>query len=336
MKLSVLDQSPVLAGTDPQEALRQTTELAKWTDRLGYHRFWVSEHHSSGSLAGSSPEILAAHLAAHTETIRIGSGGVLLPHYSPFKVAESFRVLETLHPDRIDLGVGRAPGGLPNINLALNKGNPPNVEGYPSQVEELIAYLHGHDPHGMGIQATPAGETAPPVWMLGSSGTSARVAGELGASYSFAHFINGRGGTRAMERYFNHFTPSLQQTEPEANVSVFVVCAETDERAEYLAASLDLALLQIEKGGRRTHFPTPEEALSHSYTIFEEERIADNRKRMIVGSIERVKEEIEKLASLYQVDEIIINTIVTPFEERLKSYELLAGAFELSPSTTMT
>ncbi|WP_226585410.1 LLM class flavin-dependent oxidoreductase [Halobacillus litoralis] len=330
MKLSVLDQSPILLGTDPQEALKQTTELAKWTDELGFHRFWVSEHHSTGSLAGSSPEILAAHLAAHTQRIRIGTGGVLLPHYSSYKVAESFRVLETLHPNRIDLGVGRAPGGMPNVNLALNNGKLPNVESYPSQVEELMAYLHGQDPQGMGIQATPQGETAPPIWMLGSSGTSARVAADIGASYSFAHFINGRGGTRAMDRYQSYFSPSMQQTEPAGNVSVFVVCAETDEYAEYLASSLDLALLQIEKGGRRTHFPTPEEALSHSYTMFEEERIQDNRNRMIVGCIDRVQEEIEQLAESYGVDEIIINTIVTPFEDRLKSYELLADAFQLN------
>ncbi|MEC3882430.1 LLM class flavin-dependent oxidoreductase [Halobacillus sp. HZG1] len=337
MKLSVLDQSPILTGTDPKEALQQTTELAKWTDKLGYHRFWVSEHHSTSSLAGSAPEILAAHLAAHTKNIRIGTGGVLLPHYSSYKVAEAFRILETLHPDRIDLGVGRAPGGMPNVNLALNRGKLPSIEDYPSQVEELMAYLHGHDPHGMDIYATPKGETAPPVWMLGSSGTSARLAADLGVSYSFAHFINGRGGIRAMDRYQDYFTTSMQQSSPAGNVSVFVVCAETDEYAEYLAASLDLALLQIEQGGKRTHFPTPDEALNHKYTLFEEERIQDNRNRMIVGSADKVKEEIEQLAESYNVDEVIVNTIVTPFEDRLRSYELLADAFQLSHSqTTMT
>lgn len=337
MKLSVLDQSPILAGTDPKEALSQTTQLAKWTDKLGFHRFWVSEHHSTGSLAGSAPEILAAHLAAHTNQIRIGTGGVLLPHYSSYKIAEAFRVLETLHPNRIDLGVGRAPGGMPNVNLALNGGQLPSVENYPAQVEELMAYLHGQDPHGMDIHATPIGDTAPPIWMLGSSGTSARLAADLGVSYSFAHFINGRGGIRAMDRYQDYFTTSMQQNAPKGNVSVFVVCAETDEHAEYLASSLDMALLQIEQGNRRSHFPTPEEALNHSYTVFEEERIQDNRNRMIVGSVEKVKEEIEQLAEIYHVDEVIINTIVTPFEDRMRSYELIADAFELSTnSTTMT
>ncbi|MCA1012914.1 LLM class flavin-dependent oxidoreductase [Halobacillus halophilus] len=329
MKLSVLDQSPILSGMTSQDALKQTTELAEWTDRLGYHRFWVAEHHSTESLAGSSPAILAAHLAARTNRIRIGTGGVLLPHYSAYKVAESFRVLEALHPNRIDLGVGRAPGGMPNVNLALNRGSSPDIEGYPAQIEELMAYLHGQDPRGMNVYATPKGETSPPIWMLGSSGTSARLAADLGASYSFAHFINGHGGTRVVDRYKKYFSPSMQQSAPDANVSIFVVCAETDEHAEYLASSLDLALLQIEQGARRSGFPTPDEALQHSYTFFEQERIQDNRSRMIVGSPDRVKQEIEELAESYQVNEIIINTIVSPFEERLRSYELLAEAFQL-------
>jgi luciferase family oxidoreductase group 1 len=226
---------------------------------------------------------------------------------------------------------------MPNVNLALNSGQLPSIENYPAQVEELMAYLHGQDPHGMDIHATPKGDTAPPIWMLGSSGTSARLAAELGVSYSFAHFINGRGGTRAMDRYQDYFTASMQQNVPAGNVSVFVVCADTDEHAEYLASSLDMALLQIEQGHQRSHFPTPEEALSHSYTIFEEERIQDNRNRMIVGCAEKVKEEIEQLAEMYHVDEVIINTIVTPFENRMRSYELIADAFALSTnSTTMT
>ncbi|WP_079525595.1 LLM class flavin-dependent oxidoreductase [Halobacillus hunanensis] len=329
MKLSVLDQSPVLSGMNPRDALQQTTELAKWTDQLGYHRFWVAEHHSTHSLAGSSPEVLAAHLASQTEKIRIGTGGILLPHYSAYKVSETFRVLETLHPNRIDLGVGRAPGGIPNVNLALNRGEIPNIEGYPAQVEELIAYLHGEDPHGMGVFASPQGSTAPPVWMLGSSGTSARVAADLGVSYSFAHFISGYGGARAMDRYKDAFQPSLQQQSPQGNVSIFVVCAESDQQAEFLAASLDLALLKIEQGGIRYHFPPPEEAFSYPYTMADEQRIQENRNRMIVGSVEKVKGEIESLANYYQVDEVIVNTIASPFDERMKSYELLAEAFQL-------
>ncbi|MFD1019297.1 LLM class flavin-dependent oxidoreductase [Thalassobacillus hwangdonensis] len=331
MKVSVLDQSPILSGMTPYEALQQTTELAKWTDKLGFHRFWVSEHHSTKSLAGSAPEILVAHLAAHTDTIRVGTGGILLPHYSSYKVAEAFRVLETLHPGRIDLGIGRAPGGMPNVNLALNEGSHPNVEAYPRQVKELMEYLHGHDPHTMDVYATPTGETAPPIWMLGSSGTSARLAADFGTAYSFAHFINGYGGTRAMQRYFDHFEGSIQQKTPKGNVSVFTICAETDEEAEYLASSLDLAILKIEQGASRNGFPTPEEARSYPYSLFEKERIRENRHRMVVGSPSKVKMELEALAEGYGVDEIIVNTIVHPFEARLKSYELIAEAFNLKP-----
>ncbi|TGB01854.1 LLM class flavin-dependent oxidoreductase [Halobacillus salinus] len=332
MKLSVLDQSPLLPGMTPHDALQQTTELAKWTDELGFHRYWVSEHHSTESLAGSAPEILVSHLAAHTNNIRIGSGGVLLPHYSSYKVAEAFRVLETLHPGRIDLGVGRAPGGMPNVNLALNKGKLPTIEDYPAQVEELMAYLHGQDPYGQEVYATPRGETAPRVWMLGSSGTSARLAADLGTSYSFAHFINGRGGTRAMDRYKRYFSPSMQQGEPQGNISVFVVCAETNEEAEYLASSLDLALLRIEQGGRHTHFPSSDEAIHHPYTMAELDRVQENRNRIIVGTPDEVKTSIEQLAEEYNIEEVMLNTIVSPFEKRLKSYELIAEAFKLTPS----
>ncbi len=330
MKLSVLDQSPILYGMTPQQALQQTTELAIMADKLGYHRFWVAEHHSTHTLAGSAPEILATHLLGQTKRIRVGTGGILLPHYSSYKIAETFRLLETLYPQRVDLGIGRAPGGMPNVNLALNKGRLPRLENYPSQVRELISYLHGEDPEGMGIHASPSGYTTPPVWMLGSSGTSARTAAEIGVSYSFAHFINGYGGAKAMKRYIDYFQPSLQQSKPAGNVSIFVVCAESDAEAEYLAASLDLALLKIEQGELRSHFPTPDEAFNYSYTMFEEKQIAENRSRIIVGSPNKVKDGIENLAEYYNVEEVIINTIVSPFENRLQSYQLLSEAFQLT------
>ncbi|MFG6150436.1 LLM class flavin-dependent oxidoreductase [Halobacillus sp. B23F22_1] len=329
MKISVLDQSPILSGMTPADAFQHTTELAKAADELGFHRFWVAEHHSTKSLAGSSPEILAAHLASQTEKIRIGTGGILLPHYSPYKIAEVFRVLEALYPGRIDLGVGRAPGGVPNVNLALNRGQLPSIEDYPAQLSELLSYLYGEDPHKMGIYASPEGEHSPPIWMLGSSGASARVASELGVSYSFAHFINGYGGARAMRRYHDYFQPSVQQEVPCGNVSIFAVCAETDEKAEFLASSLDLAILKIEQGGLQHNFPSPEDALHYSYTMFEEQQIQENRSRMVVGSPGKVKQEIEELAHYYNVDEVIINTIVSPFEERVKSYQLIAEAFQL-------
>ncbi|MBB6454161.1 luciferase family oxidoreductase group 1 [Salirhabdus euzebyi] len=327
IKLSVLDQSPILRGYTAREALQQTTTLAKWTDQLGYHRFWVSEHHSTKSLAGSAPEILVTHLAANTQHIRIGTGGVLLPHYSAFKIAEVFQVLEALYPNRIDLGIGRAPGGMPGVNYALNDGKYRNVREYPTQVKELMSYLQGIEHPHYKIQATPLGKTKPPIWMLGSSGTSAALAAQLGTSYTFAQFINGEGGIASMQTYFNQFQPSMYQQKPDANVAIFIICAETQEEAEFIAGSMDLALLRIENGDIRDHFPTPEEAQEQSYTVFEKERIEYNRNRMIVGDPKQVKDGILKLAEMYQVDEVIMNTFAPSFEERLKSYQLIMNQF---------
>ncbi|QHS24100.1 LLM class flavin-dependent oxidoreductase [Virgibacillus sp. MSP4-1] len=328
IKLSVLDQSPLLPGATARDALKQTTELAQWTDKLGYHRFWVSEHHSTKMLAGSAPEILITHLAAHTKHIRVGTGGVLLPHYSAYKVAEVFRVLESLYPGRIDLGVGRAPGGMPGVNYALNKGKYPNVKEYPQQVQELMNYIRGEKHPTYQVSATPLGETAPPIWMLGSSTNSASLSAQLGTSYTFAQFINGDGGIDAMKDYYEHFQPSAQQKEPQGSVAIFVVCAKTEEEAEYLASTLDLQLLRVENGDFRHEYPDPEEASDYPYTPFELERVRHNRKRMIVGNPQQVKGKLEQLAQIYGVEEIIINTIATSAEKRFESYKLIMEAFQ--------
>ncbi|GAA0452486.1 LLM class flavin-dependent oxidoreductase [Alkalibacillus silvisoli] len=329
LQLSVLDQSPLLQNHTPQEALQQTIQLARHVDQLGYKRFWMSEHHSTKSLAGSAPEMLIPAIAASTERIRIGTGGVLLPHYSPFKVAEQFRVLEALYPNRIDLGIGRAPGGMPGVNYALNRGKYPDVKHYPQQASLLIDYILGNDPEGYQVQATPMSESTPPVWMLGSSGASAHVAGELGTSYTFAQFINGDGGPAAIERYYNNFIPSPLQHEPEASIAVFVVVGKTEQEAEYYASSLDVALLMADQGQIREHFPNPDVASKQSFSHFEQQRIIENRNRMVVGSVEGVKQKLEYMSAQFQVNEVIVNTIVSPFEKRLESYEKLANAFQL-------
>ncbi|GAA0501524.1 LLM class flavin-dependent oxidoreductase [Salinibacillus aidingensis] len=328
IKLSVLDQSPLLPGATARDALKQTTELAQWTDKLGYHRFWVSEHHSTKMLAGSAPEILITHLAAHTKHIRVGTGGVLLPHYSAYKVAEVFRVLESLYPGRIDLGVGRAPGGMPGVNYALNKGKYPNVKEYPQQVQELMNYIRGGKHPTYQVSATPLGDTAPPIWMLGSSTNSASLAAQSGTSYTFAQFINGDGGIDAMKDYYEHFQPSAQQKEPQGSVAIFVVCAKTEEEAEYLASTLDLQLLRVENGDFRHEYPEPGEAMDYPYTPFELERVRYNRQRMIVGNPKQVKEQLEQLAQSYGVEEIIVNTIATSAEKRFESYKLIMDAFQ--------
>ncbi|RPF57079.1 LLM class flavin-dependent oxidoreductase [Aquisalibacillus elongatus] len=329
IELSVLDQSPLLEGHNEQEALAQTIQLAKHVDDLGYKRFWMSEHHSTKSLAGSAPEILVSAVAAHTNQIRVGTGGVLLPHYTPYKVAETFRVLEGLYPERIDLGVGRAPGGMPGVNYALNRGQYPDVQSYPTQVSHLIDYLTGNSPEGYHVKASPLSETTPPVFMLGSSGGSASVAGQLGTGYTFAQFINGDGHPAAIERYYNSFIPSPLMEEPHASVAVFAVVGDTEEEAEFLASSLDYSLLTLAQGKPRHYFPSPEEASQYKYNMYEEEAVRDNRKRMIVGDVESVKQQIEHIAETFNVQEVMVNCIVSPFERRLDSYTKLAKAFNM-------
>lgn len=330
--LSVLDQSPIASGSDARTALQQTVQLAQAAERLGYKRFWVSEHHDTTTLAGSSPEVLVAHLATQTTRIRLGSGGVMLPHYSAYKVAENFRVLEALHPKRIDIGLGRAPGGMPRATMALNEGKRRNVDAYPEQVADLIAYLTDtvdEDHRFHGLTATPVVDTVPEMWLLGSSRGSAVIAAQHGTAYSFAHFINGDGGEAAMQAYREHFQPSILHDKPKTSVAIFVICAETDDEADRIASSLDLSLLMLATGQKSDGTPTIEAAQAYPYSPFELAHVRENRKRMIVGSPETVKAGIDKLARAYGTDEVIAVTITHSFEHRLRSYELLADAFEL-------
>lgn len=332
MKLSILDQSPLIGDATPAEALKQTVELAKQAEKWGYHRFWVSEHHFSNRLAGSSPEVLLGHLSAVTSHIRIGSGGVMLPHYSAYKVAENFRVLEALAPGRIDLGIGRAPGGMPISSIALHHGERKRLgDQYPEQVKELRVYLHDLAdefyplPH---LTASPKVDTAPEVWMLGSSGGSARLAAKAGAGYTFALFINGEGGEDSVSQYISRFEPSEFGAEPRVSLAVFVLCAETEEQAEKLAVSLDLSLLANEQGQNLGGFPSFEQAKAYSYSPYEQKRVAANRQRMVVGTPSSVKQQLTALAKAYRTDEVIAVTITHHIQDRLTSYRLLKEAFD--------
>src|SRR5581483_4778214 len=262
LRLSVLDQSPVRSGAKPVDAIRETLTLAQACDRLGYTRYWLAEHHSTPALAGSAPEVLIGQVAARTSRMRVGSGGVMLQHYSPLKVAESFRVLETLFPGRIDLGLGRAPGSdqLTARALAGPAGGSP--EFFPQQVGDLLAWLGGEPPpeHPFAkVRAMPTGDTVPEVWLLGSSDQSAALAAHFGTAFSFAHFINADGGARITRAYAREFKPSPLLAAPLASVAVFVVCAEREEDAERLSRSRDLfiARLYTGRGGR---YPTVAEA----------------------------------------------------------------------------
>ncbi|MGM0847114.1 MAG: LLM class flavin-dependent oxidoreductase [Bacillota bacterium] len=329
LKLSVLDQSPAAEGMSHETALENTVKLARLAEELGFNRFWVSEHHDATSLAGSSPEVLIAHLAAKTERIRVGSGGVMLPHYSAYKVAENFRVLEGLNPGRIDLGIGRAPGGMPRASLALNNGSYRKVDQYPEQIDDLLGYLTDERPENNPyerLQASPIISTVPGVWMLGSSPSSAMLAAEKGLPYTFAQFINGEGGPEYTSDYRNHFKASKFLDQPQNMAAVFVICAETDEEAERVASSIDLSILMVEQGMRSNGTPSPEKAASYKYSPFERARIKENRKRMVIGSQEKVKKELLELSEKYQTDEIMLVTITYDFKDKLKSFELVADA----------
>ena len=326
LKYSILDQSPISEGSTAQDALKQTAELAQKAEQWGYTRFWVSEHHDATTLAGSSPEILISHLGAVTNSIRLGSGGVMLPHYSAFKVAENFKLLGALYPGRIDAGVGRAPGGMPRASYALNEGKKREVNRFPEQIDELRMYLTDSIPEEhlyYGMKATPLSEEVPPIWMLGSSENSALLAAEKGLPYMFAQFINGEGGQSYANTYRKRFVP-FKGSEPYVGFAIFAVCQETEQEAERVASSLDLALCMGAQGMPSKGTPPPEKAMVYPYTKFEKLLVEENRRRMVVGTPEQVADRLEQLAEEYQADEIMLVSNVYEFNDKLKSFELIA------------
>jgi luciferase family oxidoreductase group 1 len=336
MILSVLDQSPVRAGGTAADAFNETIALAQAAERWGYHRYWLAEHHATAGLAGAAPEIMIARVAAATSHMRVGSGGVMLSHYSPLKVAEQFRVLETLYPGRIDLGIGRAPGSDQITDRALQAGpGAIGAEYYPSQVQDLLGYLGDGLPEDhpfARIRVTPEPAGRPEVWLLGSSDQSALVAAYLGCAFSFAHFINDQGGVRVMTAYRERFRPSAHLSAPLGSIGVFVLCADTDAEAQRLAQSRDLWRLRLDQGYLGP-VPSVAEAEAHEYSREERLRIAMNRRRMVIGAPEQAKARLLELAEQYGVGELVVVTICHEFAPRLRSYELLAQVFELTPRT---
>jgi luciferase family oxidoreductase group 1 len=328
----VLDQSPIRSGGTAADAVRETLQLAEAADRLGYHRYWLAEHHSHGGLAGPSPEILIGQVAARTEKIRVGSGGVMLSHYSPLKVAENFRVLETLYPGRIDMGVGRAPGSDRLTSRALaNGGSPFRVENFPQMVSDLLGFIEGNLEEGHPfekVRAMPDGPTVPEAWLLGSSDQSAILAAHFGCAFSFAHFINNLQGPQIMALYRERFAPSTRLKEPHGSIGVFVFCSDDEEEAHRHAASRGLFFLRIRQG-LNTGVPTPEEAFSYPYTDMERAFAEDTVSRTIAGTPEQVKEKLLKLGEEFGVDEFVVVNQCSDFAFRLKTYELLAEVFEL-------
>ncbi len=328
MKLSVLDQSVISAGDSAAQAFRKTVELAQITEELGYTRFWVAEHHNTNGIAGSSPEILISHIASMTKRIRIGSGGVLLPQYSPYKVAENFKVLEALFPNRIDAGFGRSPGGSATTRLALTDGLRKSLNEFPRQISDLKGFLlnelPGDHPYH-GVKTYPDKTAYPGLWLLGITHRGARLAAEQGTAFTYGHFITPANGKRALEQYYRDFQPSPFLIKPKANVCIFVVCAETQEKAEELALSQDLWLLRVEKG-LDTRIPSSEEAKSTTLTATDRNRIMENRKRMIIGTPQKVKNELLRLSDDYATEEFKIINNLHSFQDKVKTYTLLAEA----------
>ncbi|KRG08697.1 LLM class flavin-dependent oxidoreductase [Lederbergia galactosidilytica] len=331
LTLNILDYSPIDEGTNARQALLQTTELARYADKLGYHRFWVAEHHNVLSVAGSSPEMLMMHLATATKSIRIGSGGVMLPHYSPYKVAENFRMLEALHPNRIDLGIGRSPS-YQIVNLALNETKGKRVS-YEQQIQDLAKFLSNHtfENHRFNsLVATPVIETTPEMWMLGTGKDSAKMAAENGTAYAFAHFAKpSKAGLDAIAHYRKDFKPSLLLKRPKVMIAVFAIIAETTEKAMELAQAFDLWLLFVESATPPPYYPSIQTAKNRGFSFVEKEKVLQNRKRMIIGNAEQVKEEIKQIAELYQTNEITIIPNFYGADNRIEGISLLAQAFGL-------
>jgi luciferase family oxidoreductase group 1 len=286
------------------------------------------------ALAFSSPEVLIAHLAAATSRIRVGSGGIMLPHYSAYKVAENFRLLEALHPGRIDLGPGRAPGGMPLATSALQQDKYVDVNKYPQQVLDVIGYLYNAMPAGHPFEkllAAPNISTAPEIWLLGSSGESARIAALLGTSYAFAEFFGTPGGKEAVRYYKDHFEPNqVLEAHPRSMIATLAICAETEEEADRLAKSSDLLFLGIRTGRRMPFLPSVQTAVNYSYTELDRELIRQIRQRRVIGTPAQVKEQLLRLGAEYNVDEILINSPIHDEKARIRSYELIAEAFGIN------
>jgi luciferase family oxidoreductase group 1 len=324
VRRSVLDLVPVTTATTPGAALRASVDLAPVVERLGYHRLWVAEHHGMPGIASSSPAVLIAHLAEATSTLRVGSGGVMLPNHAPLVVAEQFGMLEALHPGRIDLGIGRAPGTDQATAYALRRTPDIGADAFPEELSQLRAFLDGSYPR---IRAVPAGENPPAVWLLGSSGFSAQLAGILGLPFAFAHHFSSRFTEPALELYRSTFQPAGALTSPYAMVTAAVVAADTDEEARRLAAPHGLSILRL-RSGNPGLLPTPEEALAYAYTPQEREAIDTYTDSHIVGGPDTVRKGLRDLLERTKPQELMLATNVGEPAARQRSYEIVADIFD--------
>jgi luciferase family oxidoreductase group 1 len=328
LSLSVLDLAPVPDGSSADEAARRTVDLARLADRLGFARYWFAEHHSMRSVASSAPEILIAHVAPATQRIRVGSGGIMLPNHAPLRIAEAFHTLEALHSGRIDLGIGRAPGAEPAASRALRAFD---GEQFPAQLAELLGLSRADLPerHPFArVRVMPDGVALPPLWLLGSSGASARMAGGAGMGYSFASHFSPTPAAPAFSAYCDSFVPSVQFPRPHAILGVAVVCAETQARAEYLATTMELARLRINRG-EFLPLPSPEQAQTYPYSAAERGALHQYREMTVIGTPVSVREQLDARARDCGADEVMVVSNLYDHTERLRSYEMLAEAFGL-------
>ena len=330
--LSILDLSPVAAGSTGAQSLRNSLDLARLADRLGYTRYWVAEHHNLPSIASSAPDIMIGQIAAATERMRVGSGGVMLPNLAPLMVAERFKVLEALFPGRIDLGLGRAPGTDPVTSYALRRRQDTGGDDdFLQRFQELILFENNAFPEGhpfRAIRAMPQDVALPPIWLLGSSGYSAQLAAMIGAGYSFAHHFADHDPVEAMLSYRDQFKPSAARSTPYAILACAAVCADSDAEAERLAATIDLNFVRRRRG-EYLPLESPEDAAAYPYSPADRALIARNRARLFVGAKATVLERLAPMIAATKADEVMVTTMIYDHAARRHSYELLAEAFEL-------
>jgi luciferase family oxidoreductase group 1 len=339
--LSLLDLTPIVSGTSAGEAVQTSVDLAMLADRLGYHRVWYAEHHNSPGLASGAPEIMIEHVASRTSRLRVGAGGVMLPNHAPLKIAETFRLLEALHPGRIDLGLGRAPGTDTITAFAMRRSAEAITgDDYPELLAELLAFDDGAFPADhpfRTIRPVPVDTRLPPVWLLGSSDFSARLAAVSGLGFAFAAHINARGAVPALRDYRQSFVPSARYPEPWAILTVSATVGETPEHAQELSLVNDLLLLRL-RSGQLGSYPTLDEARNHPFTAAERQMIASMPMRSIVGDAAEVHRQISDLADRSEADEVMITTFLPEPHDRQRMIVDMARVFELneewSPANT--
>jgi luciferase family oxidoreductase group 1 len=330
--LSILDLSPVIAGGTGAQALRNTLDLARRADTLGYHRYWLAEHHNLSNIASSAPDLMMGQVAAITSRMRVGSGGVMLPNHAPLMVAERFKILEALFPGRIDLGIGRAPGTDPVTSIALRRRQDIREDDdFLERFQELMLIETKGFPEGhpfRNVRAMPADVALPPIFLLGSSDYSAALAAQIGAGFSFAHHFAQHDAVTPMRSYRANFRPSVALPKPYAILATAIVCADTADDAERLASTIDLNFVRRAKG-EYLPLESPETALAYPYSPIDRERIKANRARLFVGTPETIRQHVSPLIEATQADELMVTTMIYDHAARVHSYELLAHAFGL-------